>query len=167
MSTDFWSLAPKDREDELKRISNIPLRVEKNADLAKMDILKEIFNSNQVEAMKVKVKRILGGNMRQGFNGPKSRILPSESSDDLHVILCTANLYSYTCSTPCIQYKTRNICSHTLAAAADNDELHQFLKHFKVNGMETNLTAAATANISRYSGKKPGVTSRKWKKVQI
>lgn len=73
LSTDFWSLSPKERQSELKRISNLPLRVERtqNPDLAHMNMLKGKFPENQVEAMKVKVRRILRGNITQGFNGSK------------------------------------------------------------------------------------------------
>lgn len=164
LSKEYWSLEFSERQAELDRVSTIPLQVsnENEPSLDKMDKLKENFTNNHVEAMKTKVKRIINGNIRQGFSGPKSRLVPSESGTQPYAITCPAR-FNYMCSNSCIQFKSQKICSHTLAAATDNGELSEFLDIFLSKGTQTNLTTLATANVSRNSGKKPGQTSRKRK----
>ena len=129
METTLFAIVCDHMETSLKldRVSALPLQVshENGPSLDKMDKLKETFTSNHVEAMKTIVKRITNGNIRQGFSGPKSRLVPSESGSQPHVITCPAR-FNYMCSDSCIQFKSQLIYSHTLAAATVNNELSEF-----------------------------------------
>ena len=66
--------------------------------------LTEKFLDDQVSASNVKVERILNGNIRQGFHGHKSHMVPSESGSQPHVIKCVDE-HKYVCCTPCLQIR--------------------------------------------------------------
>lgn len=105
----------------------------------------------------------MNGNVHGGFHGPKSRILPSESGSRLHLIKYTSE-HNYVCCTPCLQFQMYSICSHSLAASADNNDLHCYVDLYLQKNKQTNLTAASIANASRHAGKRPGHTARNRKK---
>ena len=130
MPPDFWTLEPSKRKLLLDKVSAVPMKVVD--DIAgeplktKLQKLNAKFPDDQVTALKFKVERILNGNIREGFHGPKSRIVPSESGSQPHVIKCTSE-HNYVCCTPCLQFQMHSICSHSLAASADNNDLHCYV----------------------------------------
>ena len=131
--SEFWPLPISERTLFLKKVSTLPLKVHNNEPqrsvVDDIDKLNTAFEESHVAAIKVKVQRILNGNIRHGFNGTKSRLVSSETGHQPHVILCPG-LHRYVCGTPCFQYQAYKICSHALAAAADNNELSQFIDYF-------------------------------------
>ena len=131
--SEFWSPPISERTLFLKKVSTLPLKVHNNEPqrsvVDDIDKLNTVFEKSHVAAIKVKVQRILNGNILHGFNGMKSRLVSSETGYQPHVILCPG-LHRYVCGTPCFQYQAYKICSHALAAAADNNELSQFIDYF-------------------------------------
>ena len=162
MPPDFWTLDPPTRKQLLENVSALPMKtLEASQTLSKeFQKLAAKFSDDQVSAMKSKVERILDGNIRQGFNGHKSRLVPSESASQPHVIKCLGE-HNYVCCTPCLQFQMHNICSHSLAAAADNHDINMYVDLYLAKNKQTNLTAASMAKVSRNVGKKPGHTIRK------
>ena len=53
-----------------------------------------------------------------------------------------------------------SICSHSLAASADNNYLHCYVDLYLWKNKQTNLTAASMANVSLHAGKIPGHMAR-------
>lgn len=81
--TEYWNVDHDERKKCLDNISEMPLIVSKmTPDLLKpVDQLSTRFFPIEVSALKSKVQRILNGNIRLGFSGPKSRVVCSDSSE--------------------------------------------------------------------------------------
>ena len=109
--------------------------------------------------------RILDGNIRLGFSGPKTRIVSSDSGSQPHSVT-PVGTHKYACDASCMQFKSRGICSHTLAAAPDNKDLHEFVHAHLSESTSHNATPAATARGNRFAGRKPGDSPRVRRKVR-
>ena len=154
---EFWKLDQCERKKYLNKVSDlplIPLHTRKNP-LEPIDQLSQAFLPSEVSAIKAKVERIVDGNIRLGFSGPKSRIVCSDSGTEPHLV-SAAGIHKYTCDTSCMQFKSRKICSHTLAAAADNKDLQEFVDAYLSGNIPHNATPAATAGGNKMAGRKPG-----------
>lgn len=103
--------------------------------------------------------RILDGGIRLGFSGPKSRIVSSDSGTQPHVVSAVSN-HKYTCDASCMQFRSRKLCSHTLAAAADNKDLLEFVEVYLSANITPNVTPVATAGENKSAGRKPGDVPR-------
>ena len=72
----------------------------------------------------------------------KSRLLKSSSSDHPHVVKPNPrNLQQYLCDDKCPMYKAFFLCSHVIAVAHDNGDLHSFLQYYTYSKCVPNLTA--------------------------
>ena len=116
-----------------------------------------------VSALKAKVARILDGNIRLGFSGPKSRLVSSDSGTQPHSV-SAVGIHKYACDSACMQFKSRRLRSHTLAAAADNKDLQEFVDAYLSGSISHNATPAATAGGNKFAGRKPGDAPRVRKK---
>jgi len=58
--------------------------------------------------------------------GPKDKMVKSKSGSAPHLVKITGNCY-YICDGSCMQFKSLNICSHTLAAAHISDDVDGFI----------------------------------------
>lgn len=77
---EFWKLDQCEREKYLTKVSALPLISPRSKDpLEPIGQLSVSFFPSEVSALKAKVARILDGNIRLGFSGPKSRIVSSDS----------------------------------------------------------------------------------------
>ena len=145
---EFWCLPISKRTQVLEKMSTLQMKGpngdQQRSEFKNIDKLISIFDKPHVDAIKEKVQRILNGNIRRGFDGVKSRLVSSDSRQQPHVIL-NPGMQRYVCGTPCFQFQTFKICSHTLAVAADNNELSQFIAYFIETYRSPNLAAAATA----------------------
>ena len=109
-------LVPPKRRQLLDYVSVVPMKpldddeVPTDSLTRELQRLTEKFLDDQVSALKVKVERILNGNICQGFHGHKSHMVPSESGSQPHVIKCVDE-HKYVCCTPCLQFKMHHICS--------------------------------------------------------
>ena len=81
-----------------------------------------------------------------------------------HNVVSAVSNHKYTCDAFCKQFKPRKLCSHTLAAAADNKDLQDFVDVYVSANITLNVTPAATAGGNKYAGRKPGDNPRirKW-----
>ncbi|KAK3736398.1 hypothetical protein QZH41_017922 [Actinostola sp. cb2023] len=79
--TSFWDLSQKKRQDYLAKVSEVPNISPPIVDshLDPIECLSEVFFPSEVSSLKAKVVRLLNGNLRAGFSGPKSRIIASET----------------------------------------------------------------------------------------
>lgn len=107
---------PPKRRQLLDYVSVVPMKpldddeVPTDSLTRELQRLTEKFLDDQVSASKVKVERLFNGNIRQGFHGHKSHMVPSESGSQPHVIKCVDE-HKYVCCTPCLQFKMHHICS--------------------------------------------------------
>ena len=154
---EFWKLDQCERKKYLNKVSELPLislQTRKNL-LEPIGLLSQAFLPSQVSSMKAKVERILDGKIRLGFSGPKSRIVSSDSGTEPHLV-SAVGIHKYTCDASCMQFKSYKICSHTLATAADNRELQDFVDAYLSGNNPRNVTPAATAGGNKMAGRKPG-----------
>ena len=94
----------------------------------------------------------------------KARCVASASSDIPHIVTTSKNSHSrYEC-TPidkCIAFKGFGLCSHVLAATADNGHLISNLVNYSSSCKLPNLTALARHSMPKGTGKKGGVPNYK------
>ena len=128
--------------------------------LESINRLNDILTLGSLAHIKIKVRRLLQGGIRQGFSSPKSRVVQSESSEIPHVVTFTGTLYK--CD-GCLNYKTFEICSHSLAAASDNNNLDGYIDNLLQHrrNKSANLTPVSTIDSCKNAGRKPGATVRK------
>jgi hypothetical protein len=89
-----------------------------------------------------------------GINN-KTRWIASDSASAPHVVtVLPANKNRYVCDQSCVGWKTRNICSHTIAAASDNNELPQFITWYRSTKGKSNLTTATYHGTYKHAGQK-------------
>ena len=93
----------------------------------------------------------------------KSRLVKSSSSDHPHVVKPNPrNVQQYLCDDKCPMYKAFFLCSHVIAAAHDNGDLHSFLQYYTCSKRGPNLTAIANQGMpTAGTGRKGGVPKRK------
>ena len=86
---DFWDLGLSEKNEYLNKISDVPVMTPSMANdpLEAVELLSVSFLLSKVSALKAKVQRILNGNIRCGFSGPKSHIVCSDSGLQPHSIL--------------------------------------------------------------------------------
>lgn len=65
-----------------------------------------------------------------------------------------------------MQFKSHKLCSHTLAAAADNKDLQDFVDVYVSANITPNVTPAVTAGGNKYAGRKSGDNPRIRKRSQ-
>ena len=107
----------------LNKVSELPLHPNQR----KQDPLEPIgdlpFLPSEVSALKAKVARILDGNIRVRFSGPKSRIVSSDSGEQPHLVSVVSN-HKYKCDASCVQFRARKVCYIHL-------QLHQTTKIYR------------------------------------
>lgn len=162
---EYWKLDQHERKKYLSKVSDLPLisRNSRAAPLQPIGQLSVSFLPSEVSALKAKVARILDGNIRLGFSGPKSRLVSSDSGTQPHSV-SAVGIHKYACDSACMQFKSRRVCSHTLAAAADNKDLQEFVDAYLSGSISHNATPAATAGGNKFAGRKPGDAPRVRKK---
>lgn len=92
----------------------------------------------------------------------KARLVKSSSSDHPHVVKTNPrNMWQYLCDDKCPMYKAYSLCSHVIAAAHDNSDLHTFLQYYTDSQRGPNLTAIAIQGMPVGSGRKGGIPKHK------
>lgn len=160
-STDFWDLDQVGKKKYLDKVAEIPMITlsTKEDPLHAIDLLSGSFLPGEIFSLKAKAQRILNGNIRLGFSGPKSRIVCSDSGLQPHVVSAVGN-NSYKCDSSCMHFKTHKICSHTLATAAENKDLHEYVNCFISKNISHNITPISHARGNKFAGRKPGESQR-------
>lgn len=158
---EYWKLDQSERAKYLNKVSDQPLSsLSRPKDpLEPIGNLSPSFLPSEILALKAKVARILDGNIRLGFTGPKSRIVSSDSGGQPHIVSTLSN-HKYTCDASCMQFKSRKVCSHTLAAAADNKDLQESVTVCLSGNITPNVKPLATAGGNKFAGRKPGDVPR-------
>lgn len=97
----------------------------------------------------------------------KDRIVKSSSGPRPHMVT-SKKLGQYACDSECPNWKSLKICSHTVAAAQDNDDLHSFTTWLKKTKKTPNITNLLTTKMPKGRGRKgcapPSPPPRKRKK---
>ena len=92
-------------------------------------------------------------------NNKKAHMVLSYSQVAPHLIQNKTD-GQYICDDSCLQWKSSQICSHTLAAAQHNSDLSAFLQWYTQNADNPNISALAMIGLSRGRGRKGGVPKR-------
>ena len=87
---------------------------------------------------------------------PKARMVLSYSSDYPHLVTTGKKKGSYMCDVKCPNWKSQNLCSHSVAVAEINCELHHFLSCRK---KKCSVTDLITCTMPKGRGNKGGVPS--------
>ena len=89
-----------------------------------------------------------------------SHFVKSKASSNPHTVKKLASGL-FACDKECLEYKTRNLCSHVITEAFHKNQLQEFLSKFKVvkKKRSPNLTAL-TFGVSASAGKKQPVALR-------
>jgi len=108
-----------------------PQQDDKHLKATEMDQLDALagleFSEPMINGIKQKAQKLIaGGLVTRAFNRDQSHFVKSNSSDKLHLVQPHKQL-GYRCDESCLQYKANKVCSHTVAAAYDNNlEDHQY-----------------------------------------
>lgn len=110
--------------------------------------------------------RSSGSILKVPWNSDKrARLVMSSSSDHPHLVMTRKGMYS--CDDKCMMFKGFSLCSHVIAAAHDNNDLHSLLEYHKQTKGGPNLTAIASQGMPSGSGRIGGVPKRKRKSVTV
>jgi len=85
--------------------------------------------------------------------GPKDKMVKSKSGSAPHLVKTTGNC-DYICDGSFMQFKSLNICSHTLAAAHINDDVDGFIQWYRIKFAQFD-SHGMPANAGRKGGKTP------------
>ncbi|XP_066929918.1 uncharacterized protein [Clytia hemisphaerica] len=170
----YWDSSGEEKKRMLAKVNKIPLKddsvpidfppstgltstIEESASKSEdinLTQLHGVVSETFVKNLEMKVKR-LKGNLRLGYDGPKSRIVPS-TGDEILTVKSINNGFDFSC--PCKSYKSYHFCSHTIATAIDNNCLQEFLQIAKTKVRK--LTPSATSGSSKNAGQKPNTKRR-------
>jgi hypothetical protein len=115
--------------------------------------LKEIFTAKDVKALSTKAIQLVSENaIREGFQANTYFVKSSSSPSPHSVKHCP--MAKYVCDKDCIGFNTRKICSHVVAVAYKKNNLKEFLRCFKGDRSQANLTAVTTYRVNTNAGKK-------------
>ena len=92
-------------------------------------------------------------------NDFKARMVLSRSQDMPHHVRCHTD-GQYLCDSNCPQWMSSQICSHTIAAAEQNQELLEFLEWYVKLGQAPNLSSLALSGLPKGRGQKGGRAKR-------
>ena len=88
------------------------------------------------------------------------KMVKSKSGSVPHMVSIDHMSLQYKCDDKCMQYKSTNICSHTVAAAEVNGDLAKFL-HFLRHKCAPNLMQLASHGMPAGAGRKGGKAAKK------
>ena len=97
----------------------------------------------------------------------KARLVMSSSSDHPHLVMTRSGKMHYSCDDKCAMFKGFSLCSHVIAAANDNGDLHSFLEHQNEKKCGPNFTAITSQGMPSGSGRKGGIAKRKRSRVAV
>ena len=86
----------------------------------------------------------------------KAKMVSSHSSNTPHFVR-TLSSGQYVCDSNCLQWKSAQICSHIIAVAEKNSELHSFLEWYNTTRQQPNITTLAVQGLPAGRGRKGGV----------
>ena len=92
-------------------------------------------------------------------NHPKAKMVSSRSNAAPHFV-CAQSSGQYTCDSTCLQWKSSQICSHSVAVAAINGDLEAFVKWYVGTHQLPNFTTLATHGLPAGRGRKGGIPRR-------
>ena len=93
----------------------------------------------------------------------KDRMVKSTSGSRPHLVTFKKS-GQYACDNECPNWKSMGVCSHSVAAAQDNNDLVTFIEWMKKTKRSPNLTKLLVAKMPKGRGQKGGVPPRKRKK---
>lgn len=96
---------------------------------------------------------------------PKAKMVSSRSGTSPHYVRALAS-GQYVCDNSCLQWKSSQICSHTVAVSERNGDLQSFLDWYIVTKQTPNYTSLAIHGLPAGRGRKGGVPKRQRSKVQ-
>lgn len=98
----------------------------------------------------------------------KARMVLSYSNKLPHMVTPNKRSGSYSCDSKCPNWKSQNLCSHTVAVAELNGELSMFISSLKKRKITPSVTELVTCKMPKGRGQKGGISprSRQCKTIQ-
>lgn len=90
---------------------------------------------------------------------PKAKMVASRSGDTPHYVRALPS-GQYVCDGSCLQWKSSQICSHTLAVSGKNGDLESFLCWYNRTNQQPNITTLSMQGLPKGRGRKGGVPKR-------
>ena len=89
----------------------------------------------------------------------RAKMVSSRSSSTPHFVRPLSS-GQYVCDSNCLQWKSAQICSHIIAVAEKNSELHSFLEWYNTTKQQPNITTLAVHGLPAGRGRKGGIPKR-------
>ena len=132
----------------------VPPQTHQNAAI-NLQTLSDLFAEKDLRQLGEKAQRLCQEKgIRDGFE--KNRFLvKSQSLQTPHTVKAVAN-NGYICDGQCLGFKSRKLCTHTVAVAAHNRNVGHYLNWYRNQEKKDNLTAMTTFAVNKNAGaKKP------------
>ena len=94
----------------------------------------------------------------------RAKMVSSRSSSTPHFVRPLSS-GQYVCDSNCLQWKSAQICSHIIAVAEKNSELHSFLEWYNTTKQQPNITTLAVHGLPAGRGRKGGIPKRQRSKL--
>ena len=95
----------------------------------------------------------------------KAKMVSSRSNNSPHYVRALTS-GQYVCDSSCLQWKSSQICAHTVAVSESNSDLQSFLDWYIASKQQPNYTSLATHGLPAGRGRKGGVPKRQRSKAQ-
>ena len=92
-------------------------------------------------------------------------MVSSRSNNSPHYVRALTS-GQYVCDSSCLQWKSSQICAHTVAVSESNGDLQSFLDWYIASKQQPNYTSLATHGLPAGRGRKGGVPKRQRSKAQ-
>ena len=89
----------------------------------------------------------------------RAKMVSSHSSNTPHFFRPLSS-GQYVCDSNCLEWKSEQICSHIIAVAEKNSELHSFLEWYNTTKQQPNITTLAIHGLPAGRGRKGGIAKR-------
>ena len=96
---------------------------------------------------------------------PKAKMVSSRSNISPHYVQVLGS-GQYVCDNSCLQWKSSQICAHTVAVSEKNGDLQSFLDWYVATKQKPNYTSLAIHGLPAGRGRKGGVPKRQRSKAQ-
>ena len=95
---------------------------------------------------------------------PKAKMVSSQSSNIPHFVRALSS-GQYVCDNNCLQWKSSQICAHSIAVSETNGDLRSFLDWYIVTNQQPNFTSLAIHGLPAGRGRKGGIPKRQRSKT--
>ena len=115
------------------------------------DVLLSVFTRSDIDNLQKKATKIVDN--KQILKGFTDNEFIVKSNTDKYRTVKILGDWKIKCEKECIGYESRNLCTHTIAAALVSDSLDTYLRHY-VKENRVNLTQLSVTSVNPNAGRK-------------